>query len=106
MENRKIETVVLVPGGLYTPLEAAAYFKVAVDSIYQSLPSATCRPKLGRKLPEPIRFGRLIRWTGQQLSDFSTPPKEAAPVEATPSSLTSIEPRRGRGRPCKVGGAA
>lgn len=86
----------------YTPDETAAVLKVAVASVYQSMPGAKCRPKLGRKLPEPLRLGRLIRWTGQQLNDWAGIPQPAQTAEV-PAAAS------GRGRPRKVavaGGAA
>ena len=82
----------------YTPDETAAVLKVAVASVYQSMPGAKCRPKLGRKLPEPLRLGRLIRWTGQQLNDWAgIHPQQ----QATPAAEVSAG-ARGRGRPRKA----
>lgn len=101
----------LNPGELFTPHEAAKYLKVNVCSVYQSLPGSRSRSKLGRSLPEPIRLGRLIRWTGQQLMDFAVPPQlvdDAVSQIVETCPIVEI-PRRGPGRPRNVvagGGAA
>lgn len=88
----------LDPSKLYTPNEIASYLKVALGSIYQSVPSAACRSKVGRKkLPEPIRLGRLIRWSGQQINDFVSQLATAPKVEA----LVPAIPKRKAGRPRK-----
>lgn len=87
------------PNALYAPHEAAAFFKVNVNSVYQSIPGKNTRPKLGRTLPEPIRFGRLIRWTGQQLIDFVKPPSSQV-VDQIGSS--DPQARKKPGRPRKV----
>ena len=92
----------LDPGALYTPQDAAEFLKVHVCSIYQSLPGARVRPKIGRSRPEPIRLGRLIRWTGQQLLQFAEPP---APTSATDTSLPNevgSNPGKKLGRPRKT----
>lgn len=88
----------LNPKSLYTVAEAAYYFKVSTGSIYQSLPGASCRPKMGRKLPEPIRLGRLIRWTGQQLIDFTSPPSAEPAKSNQAKSVVTQSPRVGRPR--------
>ena len=58
------------------------YRQCAASSVYQSIPGSRCRPKLGRQLPEPIRLGKLVRWTGQQLIDFATPPPSPFPQKS------------------------
>ncbi len=90
----------LDPGALYAPIDAAAFFKVNVCSIYQSLPGKRTRSKLGRRLPEPIRFGRMIRWTGQQLIDFASPmaPSTEWPAENPLVKITPAARRPGRPR--------
>ncbi|MCF8168310.1 MAG: helix-turn-helix domain-containing protein [Rhodoferax sp.] len=89
--NADIQNVlILQPTALYTVQEAAQFFKCAESSVYQSLPGASCRPKLGRRLPEPIRFGRLIRFTGQQLIDFASPQTIQVPQYA---GLASPSPK-------------
>ena len=70
------------PRGVYTAMDFAAYLQCAGSSVYQSIPGSRCRPKLGRQLPEPMRFGRLVRWTGQQLIDFATPPSSPIPQKS------------------------
>lgn len=94
-------------GQFYTPADVATALQVSVCSVYQSLPGQRCRPKLGKVLPEPIRFGRLIRWTGRQLIDFASPPNSG---ETAPRSETAIQTaksaevvsKRSRGRPRNV----
>lgn len=87
----------------YTPDETAAVLKVAVASVYQSMPGAKCRPKLGRKLPEPLRLGRLIRWTGQQLNDWAGIPQ---PKQTTQAEVPAAAIGRGRPRKVAVAGCA
>lgn len=88
----------LNPHSLYTVVEAAHFFKVSKGSVYQSLPEARCRPKLGRKLPEPIRIGRLLRWTGQQLIDFISTPSSEPAISNQTKSVVVKGPRVGRPR--------
>lgn len=97
----------LIPNKIYSVKTAALAFDVHESSIYQSMPGAK-RPKLGRCLPEPVRFGRAVRWSGQQLIDFLSVP--VGPAGAIEQSCVIAELMRpGRGRPRKVqlqGGAA
>lgn len=90
----------------YTPEETAAVFKVAVASVYQSMPGAKCRPKLGRKLPEPLRLGRLIRWTGQQLNDWAGIPQSKQTTQPTQAEVPAAASGRGRPRKVAVAGVA
>lgn len=92
----------LDPGELYTPQDAATFLKVNVCSIYQSLPGSKAKPKIGRTLPEPIRLGRLIRWTGQQLLQFATPPVTAASADTSSQDAQGVNSGRKRGRPRKM----
>lgn len=55
---------------LYSAKEFAGALSVNAGSIYQSLPGAACRAKLGRSVPNPIRLGRALRWSGRQIIDF------------------------------------
>lgn len=61
---------VIDPSLLYTVADAAAYLRVSIFSIYKSIPGCPGGPKLRRPLPDPIRIGSRIRWTGQQLMDY------------------------------------
>jgi hypothetical protein len=91
----------LDPGELYTPQEAAKFLKVNVCSVYQSLPSSRTKSKLGRTLPEPIRLGRLIRWTGQQLMQFAEPPATSGAAETSLLNNLSVNTGKKPGRPRK-----
>ena len=91
----------LNPHDLYTPKEAAEFLKVNVCSIYQSLPGSRAKPKIGRTLPEPVRLGRLIRWTGQQLLQFAAPPLTAASAVTSSRDEQGANPGKKRGRPRK-----
>lgn len=107
----------LIPNQIYSVKTAALAFGVHECSIYQSMPGAA-RPKLGRCLPEPVRFGRAIRWSGQQLIDFLNVP--VAPVASLPATASvdcltaqaqaKAKAQKRAGRPRKVmartGGAA
>lgn len=90
----------LVPSKLYTPADVASFLKVSRGTVYQSLPGATCRTKLGRKLPEPIRFGRLLRWSGQQINDFVGQPAALAQIPDS-RTLETEATKRKPGRPRK-----
>ena len=91
----------LDPGELYTPHDAAKFLKVNVCSVYQSLPGSRARPKLGKTLPEPLRLGRLIRWTGQQLLQFAEPPAPTAAVDTSLRNAMVVNSSKGPGRPRK-----
>lgn len=87
----------------YTPADVSAAFQVAASSVYQSLPGKSCRVKLGKPLPEPLRLGRLIRWTGRQLNEWAGIPQstQAAPQPATGAGGHQARPP---GRPRKLQG--
>lgn len=86
------------PTSIYTVAEVAQLFKVSIYTIYQSLPSAKGRCKMGRKLPEPLRFGRSIRFMGQQLLDFASPPDTAQQPSAPIIDTRAVIKSRGRPR--------
>ena len=94
-------THMLNPSELYTVEDAARFLKVNICSVYQSIPRRDKKPfhpKLGRVMPAPVRLGRMIRFSGQQLLDFVSPPPAQEPdPSAAPESV-----RRGRGRPRKT----
>ena len=92
----------LDPGELYTPQDAARFLKVNVCSVYQSLPRSKAKPKLGRTLPEPIRLGRLIRWTGQQLLQFAEPPATATAFDTTSLNEVGVNSGKKPGRPRRL----
>lgn len=87
----------------YRPDEAAVTFKVAAGSVYQSMPRAKCRPKLGRKLTGPLRLGRSIQRTAQQLNAWAGVPQPPQVTKAQPVVPASVSSGcLPKGRPRKV----
>lgn len=94
---------------LYSVKDFAVALSVHAGSIYQSLPGAKCRAKLGRTVPQPIRFGRSLRWSGKQIIDFVTKLQSAEVTDQVEAPTDDREQvKRGPGRPRKAvaGGAS
>lgn len=49
------------------------------------------------RLPPPVRFGRVRRWSDAQIDQFIQ--EEIDRVAGTPSPVPPQQPRSGRGRP-------
>lgn len=93
---------------LYSVTDFAGALSVNKGSIYQSLPGVQYGPKLGRRVPAPIRLGRSLRWSGRQIIDFVASLQEAA-VELKPVMTLAASrndplhpPKRRPGRPRKT----
>lgn len=103
MENHSDSTTSFAT--LQTVDDFARALRVCRGSIYQSLPGAE-RPKLGRTVPKPIRFGRALRWTPGQIDAFI---EELMGVENQPAPPPPTGKKRGRPRKVvavATGGAA